>query len=81
VFSKNNDFTKEKPGVKRSPETNFIFFKADKKVYKYYFVDILFIEGSGNYVKIHLLNEKPLMVPYKLKEHMDKLLQKKFLRI
>ena len=59
----------------------FIFFKADKKIHKFYFKGILFIEGSGNYVKIHTLNEKPLMVLDKLTELQDKLPKKQFIRV
>lgn len=62
-------------------EPTFIFFKADKKIHKFYFKDILFIEGSGNYVKIHTLNEKPLMVLDKLTELQDKLPKKQFIRV
>jgi DNA-binding LytR/AlgR family response regulator len=62
-------------------ETTFIFFKADKKIHKYYFKDILFIEGSGNYVKIHTQNEKPIMVLDKLTELQEKLPTKQFIRV
>lgn len=62
-------------------EPAFIFFKADKKIHKYHFADILFIEGSGNYVKIHTQNEKPLMVLDKLTELQDKLPEKQFIRV
>jgi DNA-binding LytR/AlgR family response regulator len=81
VMPKNSDFVKEQAEVKPSPESTFIFFKADKKIHKYYFADILFIEGSGNYVKIHTPNEKPLMVLDKLTELQDKLPRNKFLRV
>ncbi|MFO0357741.1 MAG: LytR/AlgR family response regulator transcription factor [Sphingobacteriaceae bacterium] len=62
-------------------EPTFIFFKADKKIHKFYFSEILFVEGSGNYVKIHTLNEKPLMVLDKLTDLQNKLPQKQFIRI
>ncbi len=61
--------------------SDFIFFKADKKIHKYYFRDILFIEGSGNYVKIHSENEKPLMVLDKLSELIKKLPETNFCRV
>jgi DNA-binding LytR/AlgR family response regulator len=81
VMPKNTGFTKEQAEEKPSSEPTFIFFKADKKIHKYYFADILFIEGSGNYVKIHSQNDKPLMVLDKLTEMQDKLPLKQFLRI
>jgi len=65
----------------KAEEPTFIFFKADKKIHKYYFTDILFIEGSGNYVKIHTLNEKPLVVLDKLTELQNKLPKKQFIRV
>lgn len=68
--------TKEK-----AEEPTFIFFRADKKIHKYYLKDILFVEGSGNYVKIHTLNEKPLMVLDKLTELQEKLPEKQFIRV
>jgi DNA-binding LytR/AlgR family response regulator len=65
----------------KAEEPIFMFFKADKKIHKFYFTDILFVEGSGNYVKIHTLNEKPLMVLDKLTELQDKLPKKQFIRV
>ena len=62
-------------------EPTFIFFKADKKIHKYYFSEIAFIEGSGNYVKIHSQHEKPLLVLDKLTDLQNKLPQKQFIRI
>ena len=62
-------------------EPTFIFFKADKRIYKYYFSDILFIEGSGNYVKIHSQHEKPLMVLDKLTDLQIKLPHNQFIRV
>jgi DNA-binding LytR/AlgR family response regulator len=62
-------------------EPTFIFLKADKKIHKYYFADILFIEGSGNYVKIYTQNEKSLMVLDKLTELQEKLPAKQFIRV
>jgi len=68
---------------KKKPTINatFIFFKSDKKIHKYYFADILFIEGSGNYIKIHSQHDKPLMVLDKLSEIQEKLPKRDFIRI
>ena len=65
----------------KAEEPTFIFFKADKKIHKFYFKDILYVEGSGNYVKIHTPNEKPLMVLDKLTELQEKLPAKQFFRV
>jgi DNA-binding LytR/AlgR family response regulator len=80
VIPQNSKFTLSKPEDK-IVEPTFIFFKADKKIHKFYFSDILFIEGSGNYVKIHSQHEKPLMVLDKLTDLQNKLPQKQFIRI
>jgi DNA-binding LytR/AlgR family response regulator len=81
VIPKSANLEKEENEEKLSSDPTFIFFKADKKIHKYYFSEILFIEGSGNYVKIHTKNDKPLMVLDKLIELYDKLPQKNFIRI
>jgi DNA-binding LytR/AlgR family response regulator len=62
VMPKNLEFPIEKVQEKPALENEFIFFKADKKIHKFYFKEILFFEGSGNYVKIHTENTTPLMV-------------------
>lgn len=64
-----------------SKSNDFIFFKADKKIHKLYFKEILFFEGSGNYVKIHLEKRKPLMVLDKLSELLEKLPNEDFCRV
>ena len=66
---------------KAPKQSDFIFFKADKKIYKYYFKDVVYIEGSGNYVKVHSENGKSLMVLDKLSELIKKLPQKDFCRV
>jgi DNA-binding LytR/AlgR family response regulator len=80
VIPQNSKLTLPQPEDK-IVEPTFIFFKADKKIHKYYFSDILFIEGSGNYVKIHSQHEKPLLVLDKLTDLQNKLPQKQFIRV
>jgi DNA-binding LytR/AlgR family response regulator len=81
LIPKESDLNQSKSEEKPSSAPAFIFFKADKKIHKYYFKDILFIEGSGNYVKIHSKSEKPLMVLDKLSDLLEKLPAKQFIRI
>jgi DNA-binding LytR/AlgR family response regulator len=81
LIPKNEELSSEGIENRAEIEPKFIFFKADKKIHKYYFSDILFIEGSGNYVKINTQNEKPLMVLDKLTELQEKLPTKQFIRI
>jgi DNA-binding LytR/AlgR family response regulator len=81
ILKKNAPLEQDRPRAPKSAEATFIFFKADKKIHKHYFRDILFIEGSGNYVKVYTLNNKPLMVLDKLIDLQDKLPEKRFIRV
>jgi len=81
LIPQNLDFQNEQTEERTANVPTFIFFKADKKIHKFYFNDILFIEGSGNYVKIHTENSSPLMVLEKLSELKEKLPQTQFLRV
>ncbi|HAA12538.1 MAG TPA: DNA-binding response regulator [Cytophagales bacterium] len=65
----------------KAQEHDFIFFKADKKIYKFNFEDLLFFQGSGNYVKVFTKSEKPLMVLEKLSALQEKLPADDFARI
>jgi DNA-binding LytR/AlgR family response regulator len=81
LMPQNLDFPLEKNQEKLTTENGFIFFKANKKIHKFYFKDILFVEGSGNYVKIHTENSLPLMVLEKLSELDEKLSKNQFIRV
>ncbi len=48
--SKHQESEKSKPG--------FLFIKSNKKSYKIEFSDIYYIEGLGDYIQIHLKDEK-----------------------
>ena len=62
-------------------EQEFIFFKADKKIHKLYFKEILFFEGCGNYIKVCTEQAQPLMVLEKFGDLEEKLPEKQFLRV
>jgi DNA-binding LytR/AlgR family response regulator len=81
LMPNNTEYLQSSSKVKAIVDSTFIFLKSDKKIHKYYYADILFIEGSGNYIKVHSQNEKPLMVLDKLAEIQEKLPQRKFLRV
>ncbi|MFY7911698.1 MAG: LytR/AlgR family response regulator transcription factor [Emticicia sp.] len=81
LLPKNLEFLIEKVQEKPTSENEFIFFKADKKIHKFYFKEILFFEGSGNYVKINTENATPLMVLEKLSDLEEKLPQNQFMRV
>jgi DNA-binding LytR/AlgR family response regulator len=81
LLPQNIDFINGNSKENITTQPTFIFFKADKKIFKYYLADILFIEGSGNYIKVHTQNDKPLMVLDKLTDLLEKLPPKQFLRV
>lgn len=61
-------------------ETEFLFIKANKKNHKVNFNEILYVEGLGDYIKIHLKNSK-LVANLSMKKMMDLLPDEKFYRI
>ncbi|WP_313386284.1 LytTR family DNA-binding domain-containing protein [Chishuiella sp.] len=58
----------------------FIFIKADRKFYKIFFSDILYIEGLKDYVIIHTKNQK-LITAMNLKTIHQKINSNLFLRV
>ncbi len=62
------------------PDTDFLFIKSNKKTIKIKYADILFIEGLGDYIKIHLSNEKHV-TNLSMKKIFGLLPEKQFYRI
>ncbi|MES2479579.1 MAG: LytTR family DNA-binding domain-containing protein [Bacteroidota bacterium] len=60
---------------------DFVTIRADYSLIKVLFSDILMIESLDNYIKIHLLNEKPLLARITLKNILTLLPADKFIRI
>ncbi len=60
--------------------SDFFFIKSNKKTIKINFTDIHFIEGLGDYIKIHLSNEK-LVTNLSMKKILELLPDKHFYRI
>ncbi len=58
----------------------FLFVKADKKTIKIYFNDIQFIEGLGDYIKIHL-KDQHIVTNLTMKKIQDLLPEDTFFRI
>ena len=81
LVPKNFESTREDDSENPKSDPDFIFFKADKKIHKFYFSDILFFEGNGNYVNIHSEKSKPLMVLGKLGDLENKLSKNQFIRV
>ncbi|MCE2731785.1 MAG: LytTR family DNA-binding domain-containing protein [Flammeovirgaceae bacterium] len=62
-------------------QPDFIFLKADKKIHKIQHQNIIYIEGSGNYIKVYRQSEPMLMVLEKLSDLENKLPQTLFVRV
>ncbi|MFA7494005.1 MAG: LytTR family DNA-binding domain-containing protein [Proteiniphilum sp.] len=58
---------------------DYIFIKSKGKLVKIEYVDILYIEAIGDYVKIYLENTKPVVIMDSLK-HLEKTLPNDFFR-
>ncbi len=44
----------------------FLYFRAERKMVKVFLEDMIYIESLKDYIKIHRLNNKPLVVKYSL---------------
>jgi len=69
--------TSERSSVEK--DSDFIFIKADKKMVKVKFSEILYIEGLGDYIKLHL-SDKKLVTNLSMKKVIDLLPAKDFYR-
>lgn len=64
-----------------SPESDYLFIRADYNLYKILIADIEYIEGLDDYVKIYLRQQKPVVARMTLKNLLEKLEGKDFLRV
>ena len=60
---------------------NSIYVKSDYRILKLNLNEILFIEGYNDYVKIHILNSKPILSLLSLKNLEEKLPAMEFVRV
>jgi DNA-binding LytR/AlgR family response regulator len=60
---------------------NQLYFRIDYGLTKVSIQDIIFIEGLDNYIKIHLTNQKPILVRMTIKNILEKLPLKQFCRV
>ena len=78
-FVKAVNKVKARTGTEEPVQQQHIMLKADKKMYKTNFDDILFFEALGDYVKVHT-REKVLIVTTTLKKLLEELPDAKFIR-
>ena len=58
IIGKGQAAIREQIKTETSSDENFVFIKSDLKNKKVYLKEIIYIEGSGNYVTIHTVNSK-----------------------
>lgn len=59
----------------------FLFIKSEYKIVRINLEDIKFIEGKGEYIRIHLVNQKPIMSLISLTRMESYLSQERFMRV
>jgi DNA-binding LytR/AlgR family response regulator len=69
-----------KPGLKAADDPGFLIIKADKKLYKTNFSDILYLQSYGDYVKIFTA-KKTLLTKERLSAIEENLPQNRFQKI
>ena len=69
------------PTPENLADQEYFFVNAEYSLVKVVVDDIIMIEGLKDYIKIHLLNNKPLVIRMSMKSIEEKLSPKKFLRI
>ncbi len=67
--------------VQLSSKDDFLFIKSDYKVIRIGLHDIKYIEGKGEYVRIHLATEKPVMSLLSMKSVEEQLPSGRFMRV
>jgi len=84
AYYKAEELIQLKEGTNSSPVSeihpDFIFIKSNKKTIKVNFSEILFIEGLGDYIRIHNLTQK-IVTNLSMKKIADLLPETKFYRI
>jgi len=76
-----NQNTNIPENILENNSSDFIFFKSDKTIYKYYYKDITHFEGYGNYTKVHSLHKKTILISEKLNILENKLSPSGFVRV
>jgi len=62
-------------------DKDFLFIKSEYKILRINFDNIEYIEGMSEYIKIHLVNSKPVMTLLSLKSVEEKLPEERFMRV
>ena len=60
---------------------DFLFIKSEYKILRINFDDIKYIEAMNEYIRIHLINSKPVMTQLRMKSIEDQLPEDRFMRV
>lgn len=74
------DIHEKQPEQLQSNE-DFLFIKSEYKIVRIKLDDIKYIEGMREYIRIHLVNEKPIMTLLSMKAMEAQLANKSFMRV
>ena len=74
------DAMQKKPSEVTSNK-EFLFIKSEYKILRINFDDIKYIEAMSEYIRIHLVNSKPVMTQLSMKSIEDQLPEDKFMRV
>jgi len=62
-------------------DKDFLFLKSDYKILRVNFNDIRYIEAMSEYIRIHLINSKPVMTQLSMKSIEEQLPREQFMRV
>jgi len=71
----------EKQPEQLQANEDFLFIKSEYKIVRIKLDDIKYIEGMREYIRIHLVNEKPIMTLLSMKAMEAQLANKNFMRV
>ncbi|MCD9575377.1 LytR/AlgR family response regulator transcription factor [Flavobacterium soyae] len=80
-FLKAIDKVKKLNQIQKADKQNYILFRVDYGLTKVLLSDILYIEGLDNYLKVHIKNQKTLVVRMTMKMLLEKLPSQEFCRV
>jgi DNA-binding LytR/AlgR family response regulator len=63
------------------PSKDYLFVKAEHRLIRIHWADIKYIEGSNEYIVIHLLKEKPVTTLMRMKNIESELPENQFMRV
>ena len=73
--------SKEKKSRKTTPAHSHLLIRADYKLHRLEFDDILLIEGLDDYIRIHLKGKSPITARLSMKSILEKLPSPDFIRV